>query len=192
MCTESVMASHNGILSHPLSSCPQSFPTSGSFSVSQFFASGGQSIRVSASASVLPMNIQDWFPLGWTSLISLLSKGLSRILALNLFLFPTKTKWEKRRIGSNSNLSLWSMSNSRRAEIIPQFIWPQSEIFSPSVLIQSILLTSWNSTRRKKIPGKCFSPHFWARELIFLIHWRRERLGHFTLMGHQVSALVCQ
>ena len=51
---------------NPFSSCPQSLPASGSFQMSQFFASGGQSIRVSASASVLPMNIQDWFPLGWT------------------------------------------------------------------------------------------------------------------------------
>ena len=50
----------------PFSSCPQSFPASGSFQMSQFFASGGQSIGVSASTSVLPMNIQDWFPLGWT------------------------------------------------------------------------------------------------------------------------------
>ena len=64
----------------PFSSCLQSFPASGSFQMSQFFASGGQSIGVSASASVLPMNIQDWFPLGWTGWISLLSKGLSRVL----------------------------------------------------------------------------------------------------------------
>ena len=70
--------------SHPVvssSSCPQSFPASGSFPVSQFFASGGQSIGASASASVLPMNIQDWFPLGWTAWISLLSKGLSRVFS---------------------------------------------------------------------------------------------------------------
>ena len=53
----------------PFSSCLQSFPASGSFQMSQFFASGGQSIGVSASASVLPMNIQDWFPLGWTGWI---------------------------------------------------------------------------------------------------------------------------
>ena len=63
----------------PFSSCLKSFPASGSFPVSQFFTSGGQSIGVSASASVLPMNIQDWFPLGWTGWISLLSKGLSRV-----------------------------------------------------------------------------------------------------------------
>ena len=58
----------------PFSSCLQYFPASGSFPMSQFFTSGGQSIGVSASASVLPMNIQDWFPLGWTGWISLKSK----------------------------------------------------------------------------------------------------------------------
>ena len=63
----------------PFSSCLQSFPASGSFLMSHFFASGGQSIGFSASASVLPVNIQDWFPLGWTGLISLQSKGLSRV-----------------------------------------------------------------------------------------------------------------
>ena len=61
----------------PFSSCPQSFPASGSFQMNQFFASGGQSIGASASASAVPMNIQDWFPLGWTGWISLQFKGLS-------------------------------------------------------------------------------------------------------------------
>ena len=65
----------------PFSSCAQSFPTSGSFPMSQFFASGGQSIEVSASTSVLPMNTQDWSPLGWTGWISLKSKGLSRVFS---------------------------------------------------------------------------------------------------------------
>ena len=65
----------------PFSSCLQSFPASGSFQMSQFFASGGQSIRVSASASVLSVNIQDWFPLGRTGWISLQSKGLSRVFS---------------------------------------------------------------------------------------------------------------
>ena len=65
----------------PFSFCLQSFPASGSFLISQFFASGGQSIGVSASTSVLPVNIQDWFPLGWTGWISLQSKGLSRVFS---------------------------------------------------------------------------------------------------------------
>ena len=65
----------------PLSSCLQSFPASGSFKMSHFFTSGGQSIGVSASTSVLPMNTQDWSPLGWTGWISLQSKGLSRVFS---------------------------------------------------------------------------------------------------------------
>ena len=63
----------------PFSSSLQSFPASGSFQMSELFASGGQSIGLSASASALPMNIQDWFPLGLTGLVSLLSEGLSRV-----------------------------------------------------------------------------------------------------------------
>ena len=63
----------------PFSSYPQSFPAPGSFQMSQLFTSGGQSIGVSASASVLPMNIKDWFPLGLTDMISLQAKGLSRV-----------------------------------------------------------------------------------------------------------------
>ena len=63
----------------PFSSCPQSFPASGSFQMCRLFTSGVQSIR--APASILPMNIQNWFPLGWTSWISLQSKGLSRIFS---------------------------------------------------------------------------------------------------------------
>ena len=74
---------HPTILSSvvPFSSCLQSFPALGSFPMSQFFASGGQSIGVSASASVLPKNIQDWLPLGLTGLIFLQSKGLSRVFS---------------------------------------------------------------------------------------------------------------
>ena len=65
----------------PFFSCLQYFPASESFQMSQLFTSGGQSIGVSASISVLPMNIQDWFPLGWTGWISLQSKGLSRVVS---------------------------------------------------------------------------------------------------------------
>ena len=79
MSIESLMPSNHLILCHPFSSCLPSFPASGSFQMSQLFPSGGQSIGVSASASVLLMNIQDWFPLGWTGWISLQYKGLSRV-----------------------------------------------------------------------------------------------------------------
>ena len=81
----------------PFSSCPQFFPASGSFPVSQLFASGGQSIGASASASVLPMNSQCWFPLGWTGLISLLSKELSRV-------FSSTTVWKPQIFDTQSSL----------------------------------------------------------------------------------------
>ena len=84
MSMESVMpSSHHRLLISssviPIFPCLQSFPASGSFTISQFFASGDQSTGASASASVLPMNMQDWFPLGLTGWISLQSKGLSRV-----------------------------------------------------------------------------------------------------------------
>ena len=81
MSIESVMPSNHLILCRPLSLCLQSFPPSGSFPMSQFLTSSGESIGVSASGSVLPMNIQDWFPLQLTDLISLKSKGLSRVFS---------------------------------------------------------------------------------------------------------------
>ena len=89
----------------PFSSCPQSFPASRSFPMSQFFASGGLSIGVSAQASVLPMNIQGWFLLGLTDLISLLrvSKGLSGV-------FSNTTVQKHHFFGTQ--LSLWSSSHT--------------------------------------------------------------------------------
>ena len=100
MSIQLVMPSNHLILCHPLSSHLQSFPASESFQMTQFFASGGQSIG--ASVSVLPMNIQDWFPLGWTGWISLLSKGLSRV-------FSNTTVQKHQFFGAQ--LSLWSNSN---------------------------------------------------------------------------------
>ena len=81
MSIESVMPSNRLIFCCPFSSCLQSFPSSGSFPMSQFFTSGDQSIGALPLASVLPMNIQDWFPLGLTDWISLQSKGLSRVFS---------------------------------------------------------------------------------------------------------------
>ena len=81
----------------PFSSCPQSFPASGSFQMSQLFTLGGQSIGVSASTSVLPMNTQDWFLLGWTGWISLQSKGLSRV-------FSNTTVWKHQFFGAQLSL----------------------------------------------------------------------------------------
>ena len=107
---ESVMPSNISSSVTPFSSCPQSFPASGSFLMSQFFASGGQSIGVSASASVLPMNTQDWSPLAWTGWISLQSMGLSRV-------FSNTTVQKHQFFGaqlssqSNSYIHAWPMEN---------------------------------------------------------------------------------
>ena len=81
MFIESVMPSNHLILCHPLLLPPSSSPASRSFQMSQFYTSGGQIIGVSASTSVLPMNIQDWFPWGWSVWNSLQSKGLSRVFS---------------------------------------------------------------------------------------------------------------
>ena len=81
MSIESVMPSTHLILCSPLLPLPSIFPSIRVFSNSQLFASGGQSIGVSASTSILPMNTQDWFPLGWTGWFSLPSKGLSRVFS---------------------------------------------------------------------------------------------------------------
>ena len=81
----------------PFSCCLQSFPASGSFSRSQFFTSGGQNIGVSASMSVLPMNTQDWSPLGWTGWISLQSKGLTKV-------FSNITIWKHQFFGTQLSL----------------------------------------------------------------------------------------
>ena len=83
MSIELVMPSNHLILCPQFASCHQSFPASGSFPMSQLFVSGGQSIG--ASASVLPMNIQDWFPLGLAGFITLLSRGLSRVFSSTKF-----------------------------------------------------------------------------------------------------------
>ena len=90
----------------PFSSCLQSFPASESFPISQFFISGDQSNEVSASASLLPMNIQDWFPLGLTGLISLQSKGLLRVFSITTVqkhqFFSTQLSWLRSQVNDSS------------------------------------------------------------------------------------------
>ena len=96
----------------PFSSCPQSFPVSRHFSMSWLFTLGGQSTGASASASVHPMNIQSWFPLGLTGLISLLSKGLSRV-------FSSTTIWKHQFFSDqpflwfNSHIRTWLMGKNQ-------------------------------------------------------------------------------
>ena len=100
----------------PFSSCPQSFSASGSFPMNQPFTSGGKSIRASASASVLPMNIQGWFPLGLTGLISLLSIGLLRV-------FSNTTVWKHQFFAAYPSLVQLSRLYMTTGKIIALTIW---------------------------------------------------------------------
>ena len=94
----------------PFSSCPQSFPASWSFQMRQYFTSDGQSVRVSASASVLPMNIQDWFPFRLTGLISFQSKGLSRVFSnITIQKHPFFSVYFPLSFWSNSHIHTWLM-----------------------------------------------------------------------------------
>ena len=118
----------------PFSSYLQSFPASGSFQMSKFFASGGESVRVLASASVLPMNIQDWFPLGWTGWISLLSKGLSRV-------FSSTTVQKHQFFGTQP--SLWS--NSQKLQLWLKDLCWQRILGQPSPRLNNIPSFTWQN-----------------------------------------------
>ena len=134
MSIELVMPSNNLILCRPFSSCLQSFPASGSFPVSQLVASGGQSVGALASASVLPMSIQGWFASGLTGLISLLSKGLSRVFLSTTILkyqffgaqlslwsnFAHKSLYSQSYGFSSSHVRMWALDHKRTT------IWPSN------------------------------------------------------------------
>ena len=109
----------------PFSSCPQSFPASGSFLMSQLFASSGQSIG--ASASVLPRNIQGWFSLGLTGLIFLLSKRLSRV-------FSSTTVWKHQFF--SAQLALWSNSHIHTWLLENPYLWLYGPLLSKRLTVQ--------------------------------------------------------
>ena len=127
----------------PFSSRLQSFPASKSFQMSQFFASGGQSIGVSVSASVLPMDIKDWFPLGWTGWISLQFKGLSRV-------FSNTTVQKHQFFGTQ----LSSQSNSHI------HTWPLEKLkpWLDGPLLAKLCLCFWNSLTVYKMFTAIISP----------------------------------
>ena len=126
----------------PFSSCLQSFPASGSFPMSQLFTSGGPSIGVSASASVLPMNIQDWFPLGWSDLISLQSKALSRVFS-NTTVQKHQFFGTQPSLWSNSHIHAWLLEKPCR---IKPMIYPYCLIPRLLPLEQGIYV--WNNPRK--------------------------------------------
>ena len=119
----------------PFSYCLQSFSASGSFQMSQFFTSGGQSIGVSASASVLPVNIQDWFPLGWTGWIFLLSQGLSRVLS--------NTTVQKHQL-FGTQLSLWSKSHIHTWLLEKPWLWQTDLCWQSNVSVFLLCCLGWS------------------------------------------------
>ena len=134
MSIESVMPSTISSSIIPFSSCLQSFPASGSFQISQFFTSGGQSTGATTSASVLPMNIQDWFSLGLTGLISLQSKGLSRVFS-NTTVQKHQFFGAQLSLWSNSHLNTWLLGKKD----IPVALTP----IHPSLGGADFFLTPW-------------------------------------------------
>ena len=141
----------------PFSSCPQSFPASGSLQMSQLFVSGGQSTGVSASTSVLPMNTQDWCPLGWTGWTSSQSKGLSRV-------FSNTTVQKHQFFGAK--LSFWSNSH-----IYIHDYWKKTIALTRQTFVGKVVSLLFNMLSRLVItflPRSIFSFHGRSHHLQWL------------------------
>ena len=123
--------------------CLQSFTASGSFPMSRLFTSGGQSIRASASASVLPVNIQGWFPLGLTHLVSLQSKGLSRV-------FSNTTIRKHQSLGTQS--SLWTNSHIHTWPLEKNIVWLCIDLCRQSAVSAFLTCSLCYSCRQAQSP----------------------------------------
>ena len=157
--------------------CLQSFPASGSFSMSQLFVSCGQSIGPSASASVLPMRIQGWFPLWLTGLISL-SKGLSRVLSSTtvqkrqFFSFMVLLSHPYMATEKNINLTIWTFVG----KVMSPLFYMLSRFVTAFLLKSECLLISWLQLPSTESPRKCLSlfplfPHLFAMKSWDLMPW---------------------
>ena len=157
MSIESMMPSNNLILCCPLHLQPQSFPASGSFPMSQPFASSGQSIRVSVSASDLPMNIHCWFPLGLTALVFLLFKEYSSCYLKDDIETPRASRESK-----------WSWHHG--------FHWWRRRKWQPTPVLLPGEFHGWRSPGRLQSMGSLRVGHDWATSLSLFAfrHWRRK------------------
>ena len=161
MSTESIMPSNCLILCCPLSSYPQSFLALGSFPMSQLFASGGPNIGASGSASALPMNIQGWFPLGVTSWISLLSKGLSRV-------FSSTTIRKHQFFGTqpslwfNSHIYTWCWPFGRRSGFLLHGSLFRATVWVKSLSRVRLFATPWTVARQASLSMGFSRQEYWS------------------------------
>ena len=158
--------------SHPVApfySCPQTFPASGSFPMSQLFASGGQNIGVSASASILPMNIQDWFLLGLTGLVSLQTKGLSRV-------FSNTTVQKHQFFSTHSAFFMIQLSHTYMTT-------GKTIAFTRRTFVDKVMSLLFNMLSRL-VMEKAMAPH--SSTLAWKIPWMEEpgRLQSMLRVGH--------
>ena len=189
MSIELVMLYNHLILCHPLLLLPSVFPASGSFPTSQFFASGGQTIGASASASVLPMNIRDWFPLGLTDWISLQSKGLSRVSptpqlnsinssVLSFLYSPTLT----------SIHDYWKNHSFDFSWL--QLDWSSHSIFFPSTGFTLCILFLFLRLSFPRHPRCCKTGlHFNVKDCLFLFHFN---FGSEVFWGFSLKGMIYQ
>ena len=163
----------------PFSSCLQSFPASGSFPISRLFASGSQSIGALASASVLPMNIQDWFPLGLIGLISLQSKGLSRVFSSTIqkpqFFSAQPLLWAN-SAEKNQSFDCVHLCQQSDVSAFDYTVWichsfSSKEQASFNLMAAVTVLVILEPKKIKSVSISTFFPHQFAMKLWDLITW---------------------
>ena len=168
----------------PFFSCLQSFPELGSFLMSQFFASGGQSIGASASASVLPMNIQDWFPLGLTA-VSLQSKGLSRVFSNTIV---KKHKHYFTNKGPSSQIYGFSTSHVWMWELDHKGSWVPKNWCFWTVVLEKILESPLDSKEIQPVNPKGNQPWIFTERLMLKL--KVQYFGHLMWRAHLLKKTV--
>ena len=161
----------------PFSSCPQSFPASGSFQMSQLFTSGGQSIGVSASISVLQMYTQDWSPLGWTGCISLQSKGLSRVFS--------NTTVQKHQISSAQIYKVVSSAYLRLLIFLPALLIPACASSSSVFLM---MYSAYKLNKQDDNIQPWYTPFLFASWQI--VGETMETVTDFIFLGSRITTVV--
>ena len=180
MSTELLILSNHLILCRSSRLCLQSFPASGSFPMSWLFTAGGQSTSSSASATALPVNIQDWFPIGLTDLISLQSKGLSRRVLFSTTVQMHQFFETQPSLWTNSHIHTWLLERKHSFDYID--FCQQSDVFAFNTLSRFASFPSREQASFNFMAEVTIRSDFWAHEmkicycfhfspLLFAIKW---------------------